>query len=587
MNAAHRYDHKVERPEPGEPDPSRQNLDRAGSRLDLVDCLLLRRCFEADRIYDRVQSIHLYSDSSPVTGEELQGMLMDIFFYDGSTDRVVLPGCTLAYGCFNAVAKSLALVWAAFLVAGPDEEGIRYFFDEVVSIVTDCGTEIKMATVPDVITAFVRWNQGWSLARCAPLVDTETRLFANALRISGWCHAWGNLMKEVAHVCPKWPTVLEQMRCMVAFWRDRTWRKWVQVALRGTDVDTSVLKSFPAAIAKWRFETIAKTMFCLDRLRTIAEKHLRPEMFARAKDAVFMKKVFETVGDREFGIFISAAYRHCFRECEDARHWGMVCRCEVCEKKRADAREAGHRVRLECFMNSRCLAESWPWLQKWQARVRDSGAALYQEGDCEGNRDVYECIVCMLHKMLQGIDSHFGYLGILPWALSRADTTEGALEVMRQVKKLPWDRHDPLTRKVMSRVGGDIERVSQGEPVSTALQSELAPFKQVPLDESLGEGYHRDTHKEKSRATGSTSRHLKQNTRFKRNLTRCNEFVKRYGERGEAVFRYEWRSAKRIVQAQRKNRWHPSKLKMSEVLARVYREDERAEEDFSSICSRG
>jgi len=127
MAATHRYDHAGEARVPAEDDPSRTSLDRAESRLDLVDMLLLRRRWEADMAFDRVESIHVYSDSSPVTGEELQGMVMDIFYHDDSFLRVVLPGCTLSYGNFNAVSKAMALVWAAWLVTGPSEAGLQYF----------------------------------------------------------------------------------------------------------------------------------------------------------------------------------------------------------------------------------------------------------------------------------------------------------------------------------------------------------------------------------------------------------------------------------------------------------------------------
>jgi hypothetical protein len=215
LGSAHAYEHGTERPEPEKDDPSRSNLDRGASRLDLVDMLLLRRRFAADRSIDRVQSIHLYSDASPVTGEELQGMIMDVFYRGGEHERIVLPGVTLAYGSFNAIVKATAILWAAWLIAGPEESGVRYFMGKVFSLVTDHGTEIKMITVPDIISAFMRWNEGWELPRCAPLVVFTERLFNNAIRISGWCHAWGNLMQEVAHVCPCWPRILDQLRTMV------------------------------------------------------------------------------------------------------------------------------------------------------------------------------------------------------------------------------------------------------------------------------------------------------------------------------------------------------------------------------------
>ena len=168
VDASHRYDHGKKRPTPEQADLGRNTLDRAQSRLDLVDALILRRRWNADRIFDRVESIHVYSDSSPVTGEELQGMLMDVFYVDGEHQRAIVPGCTLAYGCFNAVSKAMALVWAAWLVAGPSEEGLQYVFSKVATVITDHGTEIHMLEVPNTIRAFIRWNQGLSLERCAP-----------------------------------------------------------------------------------------------------------------------------------------------------------------------------------------------------------------------------------------------------------------------------------------------------------------------------------------------------------------------------------------------------------------------------------
>jgi len=236
-------------------------------------------------------------------------------------------------------------------------------------------------------------------------------------------------------------------------------------------------------------------------------------------------------------------------------------------------------------MNSRKLAESWPWLEKLKVTIRERGVNL-SDADTEQNNAVYQLIIVMLHKMLIGIDTHLKYLSLLPWALSRADTEEGAKEVMRQVRVTPWEQMDPLTRRVMDEVGADIDKVARGGPVSEALRNRLKPFKKTPLDESLGEGYHRDTYYEHTRASGSSTRHLKQHTRFKESLERCNKFVEEYGDRGSDVFRYEWRCAKRIVQTSANNRWHPVMEPMSVVLSRVYREDERAEEDFSAICNR-
>jgi len=111
----------------------------------------------------------------------------------------------------------------------------------------------------------------------------------NALRISGWCHAWGNLMKEIAQCCPVWIRVLDQMRTMVTFYRNRTWRRWIKSANRGVaDINWHLLDSFPCTMAKWRYETVALTMFWLAKLRVISQTRVRREMFANAQDKNFI-----------------------------------------------------------------------------------------------------------------------------------------------------------------------------------------------------------------------------------------------------------------------------------------------------------
>ena len=95
MAAAHRFDH------PGAPerdptqDPSRSTFERAAARVDHVDMLLERRQFHADRVADAISGIDICTDRSPVTGEELQGMIMETVTKDRTYSRTTLPGATL------------------------------------------------------------------------------------------------------------------------------------------------------------------------------------------------------------------------------------------------------------------------------------------------------------------------------------------------------------------------------------------------------------------------------------------------------------------------------------------------------------
>ena len=211
LNEARRYDAGDDEALRDEScDPSRTALDRSRVRLDVVSMLLHRRQMHADAAADAIQAISLYSDASPVTGQELQGMVMDVVYKSGHIETTVLPGASLAYGQHDAVTKGICLAWAAWLVAGPSEEHMRYFFRMVCSITTDGGVELRLLELPDFLRAFCSWAKGMPLARCAGLVDAGTSLWPRALRIWGWSHTLGGVMKEAAKAHPHWPDVLHR-----------------------------------------------------------------------------------------------------------------------------------------------------------------------------------------------------------------------------------------------------------------------------------------------------------------------------------------------------------------------------------------
>ena len=479
------------------------------------------------------------------------------------------------------MAKSVAVLWACFLVAGPFFEDMKWWLSLVSTIITDAGTEKHTVEMPDVLRAFLLWNSGAVLETCAALVSHAEFLFPNAMRIYGWSHLWSNLMSCVAEVCPSWEAIKNDMRTLVPFWRNRSWRKWVKVALRGTDVDPRLFVAFTASMAKWRFETIPDSQRQLLRLRDVHEKHLKEEMFADVQEKETMKRVLAAAKNKEFWIFTEASYSHVFARCEGARRWGLTCNCPEHIRAR---REEGKK-RIECYKNSRKLCQAYDFLASVKQDLFDKGCSLTIE-ECGGHNDIWMCVKTMLWKAMTGIDQRFGHLNRLPHVVARCGTVEGATEFMTQLRAREWGKHDYLTRRLADRVGGDIERRSQGEAVSPALQVVLDEAADRPLNESPGEGYHRATHLEHDRAAASTSRHVKQSTRFKAVLRKTEEFAEEHGERGHAVVRFEFRAWKRILQTSERRYWFPVKMSPEAVYARVYREDDRAREDFSCICSR-
>ena len=106
-------------PRPNDGDQQKRTLARTAEALDIVGMSLQRREFRADRLTNSVRAVNLFTDSSPTTGEEIQGMVMELIRTSSEVCRTLLPGSTLVYGQYNAVAKTVALVWSLWLVCGP------------------------------------------------------------------------------------------------------------------------------------------------------------------------------------------------------------------------------------------------------------------------------------------------------------------------------------------------------------------------------------------------------------------------------------------------------------------------------------
>ena len=78
--------------------------------------------------------------------------------------------------------------------------------------------------MPDCLDAFLAWLGGRALRDCAILVNFNKRLFFRCLRIVGWNHSLGNIMKRVAQSDADWPEVLTHLRHVCTFWRDGSWK---------------------------------------------------------------------------------------------------------------------------------------------------------------------------------------------------------------------------------------------------------------------------------------------------------------------------------------------------------------------------
>ena len=259
-------------------DPGATSLYMARLRLDVTSMLLQRREIRELAMHaERVLSIHVFSDGSPVVGSEIQGMSYQICYEDGSMESHTLPALSLPFGHYGLMDKTMALVWALFLCAGPQETSMRFFLNKVKSITTDFGTELKLANSPDMLRPFLHWMRGTPIEQLRESVSPTSRLMPRALRIGGWSHTMANIMKKGMYVCSEWPALLDSLRALCRFLGDESYRKHlVKMYKHVPELQVVTLfASSTASFAKWRYETIAVVIGCLDRYSNVTQHDLK------------------------------------------------------------------------------------------------------------------------------------------------------------------------------------------------------------------------------------------------------------------------------------------------------------------------
>ena len=235
--------------------PRRTMLQRSRLRLDATNMLTTQR--EIAHIYENepesLQSCHVYSDASPVTGSEIQGQLLEFIFQSGLVWLLILPGVCMHYGANAVLNKCVAFLWALHLVAGLRENILRWILNKVTSVTTDMGIEFLINLCADILPTFIQWRLGTSLYRLRNTVDRASRLLPFSLRIPGWSHLMSNLMKFATRCIESWPQIIECIRALVSFFKKEGWRKVViRLVVRVYPEATSLLKHFTASLQKLR-----------------------------------------------------------------------------------------------------------------------------------------------------------------------------------------------------------------------------------------------------------------------------------------------------------------------------------------------
>jgi len=569
-------------PRPASEKNARVLLDRARARLNVVETLLERREFHADRVHDQIVAINLFSDASPNCGLEFQGMICDVWKRDLSCRRVVLPGSSLSYGLADGISKGIALLWSIWVLCGPLHADVIYFCERVTSITTDGGIEVTTLTLPNILPAFFKWLQGEDLGSCLEDVRHDERLFPNGLRIIGWSHTWGNIMKTVAHSTPRWPELEQRMRDQVKFWKNTSWRNHVQKCVKRTapEVDTTALDHFSVDMAKWRYQTIAEVTKCLDRVRAVAEHHVVEEWFSNTQERQIIHDFIQGCRDPFFWKFVSCGERHVWSTAERERHWGMICSC----KRHLEMRAEGVK-HISCVHNSRRLETAGDQVKIIADNARQSARDLREE-HCEGDNDLFRMIRTMLQKLASTTTQRLKYLRVTPWSFSCTRSVAGAKSWIDEVLARPLEEHDALTRTLWRNLETQVRSRADGNDIQDLHEQAVVRMNLSPLGEDPGESYHSVTTHEKTRAPSSSTAHLKQEARAFGAFEHVIAFRKRYGPTADEVLRHEWRNWKRALQTKPSRRWQPVRMNDRAFFKRMYREDDKASEDWGTIAKR-
>ena len=307
-------------------------------------------------------------------------------------------------------------------------------------------------------------------------------------------------------------------------------------------------------------------------------KWIKPELFPNVQDKELLKGVCEACNDDYFWLWLATFGKRVLLRLAGLRHWSLVCNCIPCKRARLQKK----RVRNRCPRASRRLGEVVDFLKKECDKMRDEAMNCKPE-DAQNNQRAFNALRDGAQKAWSLLKERTKYLSLIPWRFVTADTPEGAKACLEQLARTPDNRLDPLSKYFKANLVSDMENVRDGGPCSLALHIEVQTLNDCPLDESAGEGYHRETHLAHQRAPAASTITVVQEVRFNRTRDRIRGIIKDHGKSGRHMLRFEWHNWKRILQVCRKLFHRPKQLSATAAMKRIYRMDEKALDNWDLV----
>lgn len=444
---------------------------------------------------------YLFVDASPQwRGSELWATTCDL--HDGEGDilqRRLWPVLALDLQLRDATGKMLALLWQAYLMAGPSLEGMQSFLRKVRSVTSDLGTERKLSDMPfalDLFGELIRHPDAGKIIR-----NQGDYLFPRAIQMPGWQHLWDNLLQKGLSGMTFFPAWVDRLKALTGFLRLATVRaelkkRFTSVGLLGLAemVDASTIPGF----AKWRWHTLATVCEALNPFLETFCTHFDSSWFANTKDATRLRKVTEACRPEWRKQF--AFVRFFSSWLSDIMAWGTGCACHG-----SHSAGAGTGPSEKCLLKGRRLKEAHRFAEAalTEGLVQANGwtPTTFGCGDefWRASQGSVRAVCGLAREKLR-------YLTKIPWLLARLDEPDVRDECVSQWDSAPPSAHHRVSAEFLAP-GGPLRAMvdeirPDGSGLSARLFDEVRSLQLVPMDDSVCESPHAaaEAIKTKSRA---------------------------------------------------------------------------------------
>lgn len=313
-------------------------------RLDITCMLMERREWTVGRWFNAAgRSIHPTLDSSPSSGRDIFGCILDVFMTNDSYEEIILPGATLGHGYTSTTDKTVAFLWALFLVCGGSSlETMEAVLCDMRSMCSDFGVEAGIAAMPNILP---QWASAMGL-RVSDRFSKFPRLFPFIVLVPDFNHLASNIIKRVFTASPRWPAFLSHMRALCKFFRNAEYRSTMRQAMtqRGLPAMANALKHWSASLAHWRYETIYEVLRDLLKVRGFCSEQFDRRLIGLAQEQHHINEVAAACRDMRFWRWVAAMFPYAERY-QSFRQWARGCACHSSELQ-AKFGEGGHNLAI-------------------------------------------------------------------------------------------------------------------------------------------------------------------------------------------------------------------------------------------------